>query len=457
MEALKDETLSYFFKRYGMTKKWMDDLVLHGYSDNQTLGAYGGACKFARNHTNELAEWIRIKNDSNMLPNEAVVAIAIAAVLVAACLGYAAHEVHTSRKKVNAFQQKLKVLSHKVNKVRDALKQSLSVDCELTRKVQAMIIDPERCEYDPDNSESIIGKGASGMVIKGRYNKQLVAFKILLRGHYDNLDKFKHEAVLHHEIVHENVLQIHGIVVDGVHPAIVMEFAVHGTLRSCLKSKAMALTWNEPKKRWGECIAKAMAFMHTHSYFSETELAYVGGVIHRDLKTDNILINEMYNPKISDFGESRRNTFDGDMTTVGTADFAAPEIVAGAKYDEKVDVYSFGIILAEMVRHDKPYAGLPRAGLTLKIANGLRPAIPDSFKEEWPDIDSLMQQCWDVDPKKRPSMVDAANSLFRALPSSAERKRRASFSKAVFTSDLHAETLGKKKEQCESSEVAKIV
>ena len=132
----------------------------------------------------------------------------------------------------------------------------------------------------------------------------------------------------------------------------------------------------------------------------------------------------------TDFGESRRREFDGDMTTVGTADFCAPEMVSGEKYDEKVDVYSFGIILGEMVLHSKPYHGIPRNGLQIKIIEGLRPAIPSSFQEEWPQIFKLMTRCWDRDPKKRPAMREAANVLFDAVPKS--RKLRGGLSGKSF-------------------------
>ena len=124
----------------------------------------------------------------------------------------------------------------------------------------------------------------------------------------------------------------------------------------------------------------------------------------------------MFTPKICDFGESRRLSNE-DMTTVGTADFAAPEMTRGDKYDEKVDVYSFGIMMAEMETHRKPYHGLPRMGLTAKILDGLRPDLPSKFKEQWPSLHTIMKRCWDSDPGKRPSMSEVTEALFLATDS----------------------------------------
>ena len=198
-----------------------------------------------------------------------------------------------------------------------------------------------------------------------------------------------------------------------------------------------------------------MSFVHSHSYFSETELAYVGGIIHRDLKTDNVLITKMFSAKVCDFGESRRKAFDEDMTTVGTADFAAPEIVEGGKYDEKVDVYSFGIMLAEMERHKKPYEGESRNGLTQRILQGFRPKVSAVFQSTWPTIYGLMVRCWDKDPQNRPSMRTCANVLFESEQKSegASREKSAEPRRSSFTCKSQAAKLSRAKFSSESVDI----
>ena len=102
-------------------------------------------------------------------------------------------------------------------------------------------------------------------------------------------------------------------------------------------STTMHIKWADPKKRWAWEVALAISYLHTHTS-KVSRGAYSNGLIHRDLKTDNVLITDVFVAKVSDFGESRHLDRDFDMTIVGTSDFAAPEVLKGEKYDEKVDV-----------------------------------------------------------------------------------------------------------------------
>ena len=98
----------------------------------------------------------------------------------------------------------------------------------------------------------------------------------------------------------------------------------------------------------------------------------------------------------------------------------APEILRGERYDERVDVYSFSIVLAEMVMRTKPYEGISRAGIRAKIMEGLRPAYPaESFDSEWPAISMLMKKCWAGEPGVRPNMSEAVHVLQNARPGEA--------------------------------------
>ena len=90
-------------------------------------------------------------------------------------------------------------------------------------------------------------------------------------------------------------------------------------------------------------------------------------IIHRDLKSANILVTQNFVVKISDFGESR--LIDNEMTIVGSQFWIAPEIIMGEGYNEKADVFSFGIVLAEMELHDKPYSGYNHHHIYIHLLN----------------------------------------------------------------------------------------
>lgn len=158
-------------------------------------------------------------------------------------------------------------------------------------------------------------------------------------------------------------------------------------------------------------ISQALAYLHNARFFVEHLNDYSKGIIHRDVKTENVLVTELFTAKLADFGESRQIVGDEDMTVVGTNDFCAPEMLRGERYDKKVDVYSFGVVLAEMVMRTKPYHGVPRAGIQAKIIAGLRPAYPKEFDSQWPQISALMHSCWAPDPEKRPDMTIATMLL----------------------------------------------
>jgi len=135
-------------------------------------------------------------------------------------------------------------------------------------------------------------------------------------------------------------------------------------------------------------------------------------IIHRDLKSPNILITENWTALISDFGESR--IADSTMTTgVGTPQWMAPECLLGFdNYSHKSDVYSFGIILWEIITHEEPYAQYSRVQYQhMVIHENLRPPIPPFS----PDIlSNLMKVCWIADPNARPTYIEIIDILFKA-------------------------------------------
>ena len=138
-------------------------------------------------------------------------------------------------------------------------------------------------------------------------------------------------------------------------------------------------------------IAHGMAYIHSK------------GMLHRDLKSLNILLDADDFPKVCDFGMSRmKPDNDQEMMSggVGTMQWMAPEVLASSNYDEKADVYSYGILLWEMITCDIPYRGMKDVQIASAVLNqNLRPLVPQSCPAK---LKKLMTVCWDRDPRKRP-------------------------------------------------------
>ena len=131
-------------------------------------------------------------------------------------------------------------------------------------------------------------------------------------------------------------------------------------------------------------------------------------VIHRDLKPSNILLDEDHLPCIGDFGTSRLENANITKTAgVGTPRYMAPECY-GDHYDNKCDVYSFGLILYEIVTGEEIFAGLNPYQVMGRATQGVRPDIPNSVH---PRVKDLIKACWAVDPSSRPSFADIISRL----------------------------------------------
>lgn len=135
------------------------------------------------------------------------------------------------------------------------------------------------------------------------------------------------------------------------------------------------------------------------------------GIIHRDLKSRNILTNNNWRVCVADFGLSRikENTFyknDPSSSLIGTPSWMAPELIQGTQYDEKVDVYSFGVVLFELVSGEIPFSrNYGREMNHVRIVydvvkHGARPIFPDFIPDP---AKALIGRCWSQDPRERPS------------------------------------------------------
>jgi len=132
-------------------------------------------------------------------------------------------------------------------------------------------------------------------------------------------------------------------------------------------------------------------------------------VLHRDLKSANIMLDENLNAQIWPYGftiiSSRVNE---SLNYVGTVQWVAPEIIEGSQFNEKAEVYSFAIILWELITKSAPYPGVQPKDLAAQIIDGLRPEIPENCD---PVIRELLVKCWDKDPFERPALYQVIAKL----------------------------------------------
>ena len=167
-----------------------------------------------------------------------------------------------------------------------------------------------------------------------------------------------------------------------------LEFAEQGSLRDIIAREDMVVTLEDMTLRMAGDIAGGMHYLHTRPR----------PVIHRDLKSDNVLVTASFAAKLADFGVSKE-TSDTTMaeTFVGTAFWLAPEVGAGKEYTIKADVYSFAILLCELgipsgdVRDI--FENKPAFKVVTDVGQGWRPTIPEIITKDWPLLAGVIERC----------------------------------------------------------------
>jgi serine/threonine protein kinase len=112
-------------------------------------------------------------------------------------------------------------------------------------------------------------------------------------------------------------------------------------------------------------------------------------------------VDENWNVKVADFGFARIKEENATMTRCGTPCWTAPEILRGEKYDERADMFSFGVVMWQVTTRKEPYAGRNFIGVSLDVLEGKRPQIPGDCP---PEFRKMMKKCWHGVADKRPSM-----------------------------------------------------
>ncbi|XP_010617336.2 LIM domain kinase 1 isoform X2 [Fukomys damarensis] len=250
----------------------------------------------------------------------------------------------------------------------------------------------------------VLGKGCFGQAIKVTHREtgEVMVMKELIRFDEETQRTFLKEVKVMRCLEHPNVLKFIGVLYKDKRLNFITEYIKGGTLRSIIKGMDSQYPWSQ-RVSFAKDIASGMAYLHSMN------------IIHRDLNSHNCLVRENKSVVVADFGLARlmvdEKTQPEDLrsrkkryTVVGNPYWMAPEMINGHSYDEKVDVFSFGIVLCEIigrVNADPDY--LPRTmdfGLNVRgfLDRYCPPNCPSSF---FP----ITVHCCDLDPEKRPSFV----------------------------------------------------
>lgn len=246
-------------------------------------------------------------------------------------------------------------------------------------------------------------------------NGKPVAVKRLIFNTRQWVDEFFNEVNLISSIEHKNLVKLLGCSIEGPESLLVYEYVPNRSLDQFIfdENKTKLLNWN---KRFNIILgtAEGLAYLHDGS---ETR------IIHRDIKTSNILLDKDFTPKIADFGLAR--CFADDRTHVstavaGTLGYMAPEYLVRGQLTEKADVYSFGILIIEIVccRRSNAFSQDSASPLqrvwTLYRSNKLVEAVDPDLKDDFPAVCNVLQiglLCTQAAAALRPSMAQVVMLL----------------------------------------------
>lgn len=271
------------------------------------------------------------------------------------------------------------------------------------------LVDPKLLFVGPK-----IGEGAHAKVYEGKYKNQNVAIKIVNRGETpEEIAKrearFAREVAMMSRVRHRNLVKFIGACKEPV-MVIVTELLLGGTLRKYLLNMRPRCLDIHVAIAFALDIARAMECLHSH------------GIIHRDLKPENLILTADHKTvKLADFGLAREESLTEMMTAeTGTYRWMAPELYStvtlrrGEKkhYTHKVDAYSFGIVLWELIHNRLPFEGMSNLQAAYAAAfKNMRPSAEDLPE----DLALIVTSCWKEDPNERPNFSQIIQMLLHYI------------------------------------------
>mmetsp|Transcript_10610 Transcript_10610/g.13351 ORF Transcript_10610/g.13351 Transcript_10610/m.13351 type:complete len:400 (-) Transcript_10610:162-1361(-) len=252
--------------------------------------------------------------------------------------------------------------------------------------------------------KTLIGSGRFGEIYKGRWCGTEVAVKMPQHGPHINrrvMEAFKREVRIMSRLHHPNIVLFLGGSLEPTNMFLLMEYCHRGNLFNFIQRPSGAEKLGpQLVHKFTTDIARGMKYLHSRA-----------GIIQRDLKSSNLLVDQNYNIKIGDFGMSKYDTNSDYSSKLRNATpfWTAPEIIRNEKYDVKADVYSFGIVMWELMAKRMPYENRSGPEVMYAVAKGERPEILATWPSYYVD---LMKRCWQDDPMLRPSFTEILEELF---------------------------------------------
>ncbi|WCJ40420.1 Protein kinase superfamily protein [Euphorbia peplus] len=270
--------------------------------------------------------------------------------------------------------------------------------------------------------KNLLGEGGRGCVYAARFHDKLAAVKKLENGQ-DVQREFENEKKWLMKIRHQNIVSLLGYCIHDEARFLVYEMMQNGSLDSQLHGPAhgSALSWNLRMKIAVD-IARGLEYLHEHCN---------PPVVHRDLKSSNILLDANFNAKLSDFGLAVTSRIENrNIKLSGTLGYVAPEYLLEGKLTEKSDVYAFGVILLELLTGRRPVEkisrvnsesivtwALPQLTDRTKLPNIVDPAIKNSMDlKHLYQVAAVAVLCIQQEPSYRPLITDVLHSLIPLLP-----------------------------------------
>eukprot|EP01114_Cavostelium_apophysatum_P016435 TRINITY_DN4674_c0_g1_i1.p1 TRINITY_DN4674_c0_g1~~TRINITY_DN4674_c0_g1_i1.p1 ORF type:complete len:333 (+),score=76.53 TRINITY_DN4674_c0_g1_i1:111-1109(+) len=272
---------------------------------------------------------------------------------------------------------------------------------------EGLVGDESNIKFEDLELEESIGEGSFGKVLKGRYFGTYVAVKKLFNHEDRKMQKYiQRELATLKNIRHPQIVQFIGFSIHSSGLYVVTEYVPGGDLTVYIDNFNMDFKWKDIMKVLIQ-VGQAMAYLHAKN------------ILHRDLKCSNLLVSDSTNwgIKVCDFGMARKTQDKkfAAMTICGTDEYMAPEVLMGNSYNDKADVFSFALIMYELLTRRVPPARELKTKFTFNQVAFEKLCASNAS----PLLVELVRDCAQADPSKRPdfkTILEALNNANKTIP-----------------------------------------